>query len=127
VNAAQFNQIVNQSNKDIPTLMSELQRKVALEALRRLVFRTRVRTGRARNNWQVGIGARPKEVLHPAKQKFNGDKSGRAAYARCASGISKLPPFGVCHITNNVEYILYLEDLDGMLAVTVNDIRAMFR
>lgn len=84
-------------------------KRVALDALRRIVRRTPVMTGRARANWQLTIGS-------PASDEVNVlDKQGGttiAAGLETLKALSEVAPrsFPVVWITNNLPYILVLEE-----------------
>ena len=141
--AAAFNQALKDFVvQDVPQLVSQVQRKICLDALTKLVMKTPVRTGRARGNWQVGINQQPKGEAVGAVQAVSGsmgaafqiagrfDPDGRATIAEGEGTIKMMPPFVVCYITNNVSYILKLEDggskqaPQGMLAVTFDELIA---
>ena len=102
-------------------------KKVVLEALARIVQKTPVDTGRARGNWQVGIG-QPITTETDAKEK-----SGAGTLNRGVTALASLPPFAVVFISNNVQYIEYLENgtskqaPKGMIMVTIEELRGMFQ
>lgn len=106
----------------MPKQVLILQKKIALEALARVVQKTPVDTGRARGNWQVTVGT-------PAEGELA--VTGRVEPA--SSGLAALKPFDVVYIVNNVDYIIYLEGGSsgqapaGMVAVTVEELRSMFK
>ena len=107
--------------------VNKVQRKVGLDALRRLIEKTPVDTGRAKGNWQVGINQRPQGALEAE------DKSGSATFAKGAAAIATSHPFCEIHLTNNVQYILALENghsqqaARGMLSVTLEELMEVFR
>ena len=126
----------------MPELVSKVQRKICLDGLTGLVLKTPVRTGRARGNWQVGISQRPTAVLEvplikPGKEPLPSPPplavAGQQAVELGSDVIKEMPPFCVCYITNNVEYILKLEDggsrqsPHGMLVLTFEELTEMFR
>lgn len=74
-------------------------RRLALEALRRVVFRTPVDTGRARSNWQLSVGS-------PA----GGEASGGDPISEGLSRLAGLRFGQTIWLTNNVPYILVLEE-----------------
>lgn len=93
---------------------------IALEALRRIIQKTPVDTGRARGNWQVSL-----ELL--AEENWSKDPlSEGAAY------LSKLRDFEILYIFNNVEYVIYLEEghssqaPQGMVAITLQELEELF-
>lgn len=103
-----------------------LQKKLALEALRRVVLKSPVDTGRFRGNWQVAIGVRPNGVVETV------DPSGGATIANGTRPISALDQLDVVYLVNNLPYAQRLEDgysgqaPQGMVAVTVAEINAFF-
>ena len=126
-NLAQFNSEITQFARSIPGKVTLLQKKIVLEALRRLVQKTPVDTGRARGNWQVTIG-------EPAEGKFDQtDKKGDATIAKGLAALAGLPDMQVIWISNNIDYIEELEHghsgqaPDGMWAVTIAELRNMFK
>lgn len=140
-NLAQFNKEVTQFAKSIPGKVTAMQKKIVLEALRRLVEKTPVDTGRARGNWQVMIGS-------PASGQVGGDwpKTGGSpkterpplrpedndTILNGLAALTGLPKFQVVWISNNIDYIEFLERGDstqtpeGMLAITIEELRNMF-
>ncbi|MBE0534772.1 MAG: HK97 gp10 family phage protein [Phycisphaerae bacterium] len=115
------------TKKMIPAEIVKLQTKIVLEALRRVVMRTPVDTGRARGNWHVTINRRSDHV-NAALRDPDGSKTIADGYA----AIKDLPPFSTVWITNNLEYIEFLEHgsskqaPEGMVALTVDELRQMF-
>jgi hypothetical protein len=107
----------------VPSTHLTLQKRITLDLLRRVVFRTPVDTGRAMGNWQVGRTATDSEV-----QNWGSDPNVEGALA--LSRITK--PFGVISIFNNVGYILPLENGSskksprGMVKVSVAEVEAQF-
>ena len=102
-------------------------KKLAIEAMRRIVLRTPVDTGRARGNWRLTIGELPTE---PTDQV---DKGGGATIE---DGIARLQLLGVgevVYISNSLPYILRLEDghsdrsPEGMVEVTLEELRQGIR
>lgn len=126
-NLAQFNKELDDFAKKVPERATIIQKKVVLEALRRLVFRTPVKYGRARGNWQVTI-AEPSEG-----QVEIMDSEGSATISKGLSALTGLPDFQVVWISNNVDYIEFLEHgsskqaPEGMLAITVEELRNWLR
>jgi len=122
----QFNKEIQDFAKTVPDKVTELQKKIVLEALRRLVQKTPVDTGRARGNWQVTIG-------NPAGGQLDTtDADGQATIAAGLAAIAGLPDYQVVWISNNVDYIENLEHghsqqaPEGMLSITIGELRTMF-
>jgi hypothetical protein len=104
---------------------NKFYKSVCLEVLKRIVMRTPVDTGRARGNWQLEINRTASASLI-----VEGSKEAMTDFA-LNSGLSKLAgviPFSVVHITNNLEYIYYLEydrrssqHPEGMVEITITE------
>lgn len=99
-------------------LVEVIVRKLGLLALRGVVLNTPVRTGRARGNWQVTLGDPAEGDLERT------DRSGGPTIASGASVIGGYRGFGKVSLTNNLPYIIPLEDGSskrapaGMVAIT---------
>lgn len=138
-NFAEFNKEIDDFAKTIPDKVSTLQKKIVLEALKRLVEKTPVATGRAKGNWQVAIDMAAEGQLEVT------DKEGVATVTKGIAAIADLPPYSIVWISNNVDYIEFLEDGSGrgptekltsdghstqspagMLAITIEELRTMF-
>lgn len=118
-----------------PEALATMQRKICLEGLKRLVEKTPVDTGRARANWQVGIGSAPEGVPYPADEPYTAtspDGAESMAVQEGSAQIGAIKKPVACYITNNVEYIEELEHghsqqaPNGMLAVTITELEGMF-
>lgn len=83
-----------------PAQIRTVQRVIALKALRGIVKKTPVDTGRARANWQVTLGV-------PAAGQVEGNPNPVAVGSKVISG---LHAFDVVYITNNLPYIEVLEN-----------------
>jgi len=128
VNVNGFNQAIGSyAAVEVPKKIQQIHQKVALEALKSLVMKTRVRTGRARGNWQVENNNRPETAT------MDTDPDGSGTIQKGAGAIAAAMPFSVTYITNNVVYIVYLEDGSGkfpgdhMMARTIEEVKRMFR
>ncbi len=127
-NLQQFNmEIDNFTKKMLPAEVVIFHKKIVLEALRRVVAKTPVDTGRARANWQVTIGS-------PATSQLDiTDKDGGATIAKGLAAIQGLPPYQIVWISNNMDYIEDLEHgsskqaPEGMVEVTVAELRMMLK
>ena len=125
-NVAKFNIELEKAATKIRGDFKKFHKQVCLEVLKRIVLRTPVDTGRARGNWQVEIGRAASGVL-----SVEGSQGVVASFAM-GQGISKLadiPAFSIVHITNNLEYIYYLEydkrseqHPEGMVEVTLTEL-----
>ena len=125
-NLQNFNRALENAATKIRGDMQKFHKQVCLEVLKRIVYRTPVDTGRARGNWQVEIGRSASGIL-----EVEGNKNLMADLAM-RNGISKLgdiSPFSLVHITNNLEYIYYLEydrrskqSPEGMVEITLTEL-----
>ena len=120
-NLNQFLREVQEFSKSVPAQVVTLHKKIALEALSRIVAKTPVDTGRARGNWQTTINSSPSEEL------FLTDPVGNGAQA-----LQILGAYQAVIIANNVPYIIFLEQgssqqaPSGMVMLTVEELRGMF-
>ena len=100
--------------------MTAVVQKVAMEAFKRVIFRTPVDTGRARANWGCTIG-KPRTGM----QVESTDKSGAATTAAMVATVQGIKGDGSVFLVNNVPYINELETRcrqkspQGMVGVTL--------
>jgi len=127
-NLNQFNRELTIFGKTtVPAEHLKLQKRIALDLLRRIVFRTPVKTGRARGNWQVALGAASGSEIE------NLDKEGNSTFGAGASEIGTAKPYGLITVFNNVKYIKFLEGgsssqfPQGMVRVSLAEVEAQFR
>lgn len=118
-NVAEFNRQVTVAVKNLTeTEFKIFHKKVALEALKRVVMKTPVDTGRCRANWQTTLGA-PASGWVPWVETNEeggiGDNSPHAANAtnkalsEGSAKIAKIPLYGVVWLSNNLDYAPVLE------------------
>lgn len=121
-NLAQFNAELDRvSKKMLDEDVVRFIQSVCFEAFRRIVLRTPIDTGRARGNWQIEIN-RPAEGIVDMELWSS-------VLERAATKLARIPPFSVVHITNNVEYVYYLEYVrrskqhpEGMVEITLQEL-----
>jgi hypothetical protein len=130
LNLDQFNREVEDfAKRVVPQRISEFYRKIVLEALKRVVMKTPVDTGRARGNWQVSIDAPIDEAVERL------DSGGEATIidgmaVATAAAVQRIP--GITYISNNLPYIVRLEygwsdqAPKGMVRTTINELKTMF-
>ena len=100
-----FNAAVGRVTKLMSSdMLLAFHQKVSLDVLRKVVNRTPVDTGRAKGGWQSSI----KGFKTNNKERF--DETGGQAINEGSQAIASLKPFGVYYLSNNVPYILFLED-----------------
>lgn len=141
-NFREFNQeLIDFAEKLVPAQANQFFRLVALKILRGVVLKTPVDTGRARGNWQVAINTEPTAVLSKKDASSPKHKVGESPIAGAGeetvkdgvSDISKAVIGDTIFITNNVPYVLYLEEgtdkipPQKMLAHTLQEVEAEFR
>lgn len=90
--------------------INALSHAVALRALNGVVLGTRVDTGRARGNWQVGVGTPPEGFDQDLK-----DKDGGATIGRGAGVIGDWKADQIIWLHDGVPYIGILESWDKMV------------
>lgn len=120
---ASFQQAIDDyTTKLLPEELKVFQGKIAFEALRRIVLKTPVDTGRARGNWQTTVGSAPA-----------GEQRSETPIEDGAAVLKQIEAFCIVYVSNNVPYIIYLEDGSskqaphGMLRITLSELEAMFR
>lgn len=110
----------------VPAQAAVIMQKIALQALRGVVFASPVDTGRFRGNWQVQQGGAATAVLERA------DPSGSTTMAAGEAVIARATIDAPLWLTNNVPYAGRLEDghseqaPEGVLGITVERIRSQF-
>lgn len=131
MNLNQFGDKIKHVAVNVPKNADEIVRKVALAADQTITMATPVDTGRARANWQVGIGAAPGGTV-----EYSGGGAGAAGYAIGAAAnvvtIYKGQPGGIW-LVNNLPYIQRLNEgwssqapakfVEQAIDVAVNSIR----
>ncbi len=133
-NTASFNAAVRKWAKDKPKeQLALLHRALAFEGLNRVTFRTPVRDGRARASWMVAFNRADMNTA-PEGTKLSAGAARAASVERGAAELTKLKrdPFVMTWISNNVNYIQFLEaggsgrSPEGMVAVTIAELRQAF-
>jgi hypothetical protein len=125
---ARFNKEITRFGKLLlPQQLVDFHQKVVLQVLSGVVEKTPVDTGRAKGGWQVTINFIDASIPTGVK-----DKAGGATIAAGVAALANLTPFSVVYISNNVEYIIPLEEghstqaPNGMLALTLEEVRQQF-
>ena len=116
---------VDQAQRMLEDRANKAVRALMLEVTKRIVMRTPVDTGRARGNWNVGIGNPDRAVSE------NGDKNGGGTIARGEVVIESANGEQPFFITNSLPYIVPLEDgwskqaPAGMVKLTVAELQPL--
>lgn len=100
--------------ESLPREVRAQQIKLARNIARGIVRRTKVKSGRARGNWQVTTGS-------PAEGEVAPDKSIGSVMSKVYTALNGLKNYDVAYITNNVPYIQTLENRRGMVARTLRE------
>lgn len=113
---------IDQVDAILRARLTAVVRGVASEVLERLVIRTPVKTGLARTNWFVRVGA-------PAvTSTTQAEPSGQLAISRGQEEIAQAPLGQPIHLSNHLPYIGRLEEgwssqaPHGMLALTTAEV-----
>lgn len=153
-NAKKFGEALARFAKvETPQRARLLHRRLHLEVLTRVVKRTPVDTGRARNNWQSSIGSPATGVVDAIDEKIkagsaadvkdfsadsilSGKRRGRPSkdlgpiIASGEAALRDIKPFDVSFISNNLPYAEALENghskqaPEGMVSVTLAELAA---
>lgn len=114
-NVKEFNKAVQAFTKSLTQdQLVIFHKKIALDALRLVVMKTPVDTGRARGNWQVTINVPASgESYKGSPNRSGGDGQAARSAARALNAghkiIDTIVPFCALYLTNNVPYIRVLE------------------
>lgn len=101
-------------------------KKLALEALLRVIQKSPVLLGRFRGNWQLAIGVRPDGTVEAV------DPNGSATQSKGLRTLGEMRPFEKVFLVNNLPYAGEIENghsqqaPSGVVAVTVAELSAFF-
>ena len=99
---------------NVPREVNKVKRQVALAVDQAVVLGTPVDTGTARSNWIVTLGAATDQTQGAFSPLSGGDMSERgnaeAAIAQGKAVIAQAKPEQDIHITNNLDYIVDLNE-----------------
>ncbi len=118
------------TRKLLPSEFVKFHKKIALTALRGIVNKTPVLTGRAAGNWQLSINTPANDIIDNVEGLGNQAKG--KAISEGMDALVSLKPFEIIWISNNVPYILELEGGSstkaprGMVAVTFEEMLSIF-
>lgn len=124
----EFNKLIKDHVKKFPEVsFEEVQKRVVFEALKRVVLKTPVDTGKARGNWQVTINRVPKTIVDPpARGEID-------ILNKAVPVLDKLGFGDTVWISNNVDYMVFLENghsgqaPKGMVSLTLQELKSIFR
>ncbi len=92
---------------DVPVEGALQLKRMGFEAFKLLIFKTPVKTGRLRGNWQASVGS-PKTAELQRR-----DKPGQVTLADGFGNMTEIPPGSVIWITNNLPYAEAIENGHG--------------
>lgn len=126
-----FTKQVDQFTKNrVPREVVTIHKKITIDALSAIVLKMPVRTGHARRNWNVAIGA-PDDTVRPTPENAAPEPAS-VTIQRGTAQAAGIRPFETMHISNNVHYMIWLENgsskqaPQGVVAITVEELRQMF-
>lgn len=101
-NIAEFNKALNKVMTVTEDGAVDVLKKVSFDTLRNLQKKTPRKTGRARAGWNIKIDQKPSEWKPPKGQKSYSDSD--------FEGESRIKFDSVINLSNNVEYIIPLDE-----------------
>ena len=137
IRSIRLNLDVDRIGDRINEVMELAVRKIAMQILTGVVYRTPVDTGRARSNWNVSVEGPNVSVrlAHAPGEKLGLDEQANAQATITANTatIEGAPAFGVIFISNGLPYINRLEHghsqaqaPQGMVRLTLDQVAAQF-
>lgn len=98
-------EVMDYVDYEVPRAALKFQKDVYYAAIKMIIKRTPVKTGRARANWQVTRGGFSN--AGPFKKT---DKDGDETIAKAWRVVNRMRAYESCYFTNNVPYIERLEE-----------------
>lgn len=107
-----FSRRMKRRANNVPHMANRVKRETALAVDQTVVMSTPVDTGTARSNWRVALGEPIGGIIEAYAPTSHGGagetENARGALAQGKGEIEKSSPGESIHITNNVEYIVPL-------------------
>ena len=119
-----FDSDIRRFSKTTGVAIDKAVRKIAFDAFAMVTKKTPVDTGRAKGNWNISAGSVNKSINETATSTGQGRPATNPMNVKKGDGVKPI------YITNSLDYIQNLEDgtsqkaPNGMVAITVNEIRA---
>lgn len=126
VKAKEFEQQLSLMKKMIEQQPVQVMRAATRTTFQRIVNRTPVKTGAARNNWSMGVGAKVTATRGP-------DTDGSEALQDIIAKTAKMGMDKPVYLTNRLAYVERLENGSskqapvGMVAVTLAEFPSIFK
>lgn len=129
-NVREFNLALDRFiGEQVPELAVDLQQKYTLDALRGVVMKSPVDTGRFRANWHVSTT--PSDlVTEDRDQQPRGTGPSGTQQAEATAVLATLQPYGTAYVQNGLPYAQRLESGSskqapgGMVALTLAELQA---
>jgi len=128
-----FEDDINKFQRKTADKMDKIVRKISLEILSSVVFKSPVDTGRFRSNWQVSIGSVPSGTVGYQGTETIAERAGskgpvyEATVAKSKGTADSAKAGDVIYIANNLPYAVRLEEgysgqaPAGMVTLTVQE------
>ena len=128
-----FEDDINKFQRKTADKMDQAVRKISLEILSSVVFKSPVDTGRFRSNWQVSIGSVPSGTVGYQGTEAIAERAGskgpvyEATVAKSKGTADSAKAGDVIYIANNLPYAVRLEEgysgqaPAGMVTLTVQE------
>ena len=94
--------------------LDQVSRVIKIKLFTGIIMDTRVDTGRMRGNWQTSTGS-PNFIETSNTDQISIGQAGGKAYEDVIDGVTS----GVDYLTNNVPYVAFWEQHDGMVAKNI--------
>ena len=110
IDVKKFKMQIKNEIDDVLVQSQEFKEKIGFDCFAGIVKRTPVDTGRARGNWMVSLGSAVEAVVDSGPTISDGQSSPSALINQGMSTISKSKPGQDIVISNNLPYIVFLEE-----------------
>ena len=110
IDVKKFKMQIKNEIDDVLVQSQEFKEKIGCDCFAGIVKRTPVDTGRARGNWMVSLGSAVEAVVDSGPTISDGQSTPSALINQGMSTISKSKPGQDIVISNNLPYIVRLEE-----------------
>ena len=110
IDVKKFKMQIKNEIDDVLVQSQEFKEKIGFDCFAGIVKRTPVDTGRARGNWMVSLGSAVEAVVDSGPTISDGQSTPSALINQGMSTISKSKPGQDIVISNNLPYIVRLEE-----------------
>ncbi len=126
VDISDFSLGIDIEMRELEEDVSLITKKTAIDLYGRIISKTPVDSGRAQNSWFIKEGSPDESVLEEGEY---GELDSGSATAKANADLGKLGKYPTVFITNNLEYIGYLEDgsstqaPSGMVSLSMEEVK----